>query len=279
MLEALPKAPGHRYPLVGGLYFLLMTNSLPTLAEALLIEAEWKKRMDIPGEVFETLRKMPAYTHPMTLLSMGLLAMQNDSQFSYQYSQGGLKKDEYWEYFLEDSLTLTARIPVLAAFIYNLKYRGGIFIPPDPELDWSANFATMIGKGDDEAYIDLCRLFFLIHSDHEGGNVSAHAAHLVSSALSDVYLACSAGINGLAGPLHGLANQECIRWLLGVQKQIGVCPTQEELTAFLKAELAAGRVIPGYGHAVLRTPIRVSLCKRLMRRRSWRMTHSFAWSA
>lgn len=45
-------------------------------------------------------------------------------------------------------------------------------------------------------------------SDHEGGNVSAHTVHLVGSALSDPYLSFAAGLNGLAGPLHGLANQE-----------------------------------------------------------------------
>lgn len=45
------------------------------------------------------------------------------------------------------------------------------------------------------------------HSDHEGGNVSAHTSHLVGSALSDPYLSFSAAMNGLAGPLHGLANQ------------------------------------------------------------------------
>jgi citrate synthase len=49
-------------------------------------------------------------------------------------------------------------------------------------------------------------LTFFYNSDHEGGNVSAHATHLVGSALSDPYLSFSAGMNGLAGPLHGLAN-------------------------------------------------------------------------
>lgn len=48
----------------------------------------------------------------------------------------------------------------------------------------------------------------VVCSDHEGGNVSAHTVHLVGSALSDPYLSFAAGMNGLAGPLHGLANQE-----------------------------------------------------------------------
>jgi len=50
------------------------------------------------------------------------------------------------------------------------------------------------------------RLYIVIHADHEGGNVSAHASHLVGSTLADPYLAFSAAMAGLAGPLHGLAN-------------------------------------------------------------------------
>ena len=53
---------------------------------------------------------------------------------------------------------------------------------------------------------ECLRGYLTIHCDHEGGNVSAHASHLVGSALADPYLSLSAGINGLAGPLHGLAN-------------------------------------------------------------------------
>jgi hypothetical protein len=55
---------------------------------------------------------------------------------------------------------------------------------------------------------DACRPRRPMHADHEGGNVSAHTVHLVGSALSDPYLSLAAGMNGLAGPLHGLANQE-----------------------------------------------------------------------
>jgi len=59
---------------------------------------------------------------------------------------------------------------------------------------------------DDKEFWELIRLYLVIHADHEGGNVSAHTAMLVSSSLSDPYLAFSAAMNGLAGPRHGLAN-------------------------------------------------------------------------
>jgi len=153
---------------------------------------------------------------------------------------------------LEDALNLTAKLPTLAATIYNLKYRHGAEAKPDPDLDWSANFAHMIGKGLNDEYKELCRLFMTLHADQENGNASAHTSHLVSSTLSDLYLSCSAGLNALAGPLHGLASQETLRWLLSLQARYGGLPTHAELRAFAHETLEKGMVIPGYGHGVLR---------------------------
>jgi citrate synthase len=252
VLAKLPKAPGSEFPMSGGLYHLLLVDELPTMAEALEVEAEWKKRSEIPGYVFDVIRAMPSSTHPMTLFSQAILSLQAESVFAKVYNDGVHKMD-YWETFLEDSLNLTAKLPAIAAFIYNLKYRDGKYIAPDPNLDWAANFARMIGKEDDFEYQELCRLYFVLHSDHEGANVSAHTSHLVCSALSDIYLTCSAGMDGLAGPLHGLANQECIRWLLNVRQHFDAFPTRAQLEAFAHETLDAGQVIPGYGHAVLRT--------------------------
>jgi citrate synthase len=254
LLERLPKLPGAEMPLAGGLYYLLLVGEVPTFEEAMEVEGEWQKRGAVPAYVYDTLRAMPADTHPMTLFSQAILALQPESVFARQYEEGKLGKQTYWEAALEDSLNLTAKLPAIAAFIYNLKYRGGVMAEPDSGLDWSANFASMIGKGGDKEYHELSRLYFIIHSDHESGNVSAHATHLVGSALSDVYYSCSAGINGLAGPLHGLANQECLRWLLDVRKNFSEFPSRAQLEQFTWDTLNAGHVIPGYGHAVLRKP-------------------------
>jgi citrate synthase len=253
VLEMLPKPEGAEMPLVGGLYYLLLIGEVPSAEQALAVEAEWKRRSQVPPYVFNMLRAMPAETHPMTLLSQAVLALQVDSQFVKRY-QAGMKRDEYWIPTLEDSLNLTAKLPVIAAYIYNLKYRKGEVPVVDPNLDLGANFAKMLGVAD-QKYKDLSRLYYILHSDHESGNVSAHAMHLVGSALSDVYLAFSASLNGLAGPLHGLANQECLGWLLEVYKKFnGTVPTKEQLTQFANDTLTSGKVIPGYGHAVLRTP-------------------------
>jgi citrate synthase len=250
LLEKLPKPEGSESPYVGGLYYLLLVGSIPTLEEALAVEEEWKARSTVPQYVYDVIRALPEDVHPVTMFSTAVLVMQRESNFASRYHEG-MKKDEYWEPMLEDSMNLIAKLPEIAAYIYRLKYKGGELIPSNPELDWGSNFAHMMGVPDLE-YRDLSRLYFLLHSDHESGNVSAHATHLVASSLSDIYYSASAGMNGLAGPLHGLANQECLGWLLGVYKQYNGVPTRDELHRYAWDTLNSGQVIPGYGHAVLR---------------------------
>ena len=251
VIQKLPRAAGSQQPLAGGLYYLLLTGDLPTDEDAWEVEAEWKRRSSIPPQVYAVLNNMPMESHPMTLLSQAIMAMQPGSLFARAY-QDGLSRPEYWDYFLEDSLNLTAKLPAIAAYIYCRKYRDGKVNEPDPNLDWSANFAHMIGKGDNEEYKELVRLYFVLHSDHEGANVSAHTSHLVCSALSDIYLSTAAAMNGLAGPLHGLANQECIRWLINAYNGFGKLPAPDQMEQYIRDQLAKGYVIPGYGHAVLR---------------------------
>ena len=250
LLEKLPKSDGAEMPLVAGLYYLLLVGEIPTMEQAREVEKEWNSRWDVPSYVYNVLRAMPADTHPMTLFSQAILSMQGESVFAKRYHEG-LRKEDYWEPMLEDSLNLTAKLPAIAAFIYRLKYKDGSVIPPNPKLDLGANFAHMMGVTK-KGYDELSRLYFIIHSDHESGNVSAHATHLVGSALSDIYYAASAAMNGLAGPLHGLANQECLGWLLDVYNQFGGVPTRQQLTDYAWDTLNSGKVIPGYGHAVLR---------------------------
>jgi len=253
VLSFLPKPDGADMPYVGGLYYLLLTGEIPSKAQAEEVEAEWMKRASIPSYVYDVLRAMPPETHPMTLFSQGILALQVGSKFAQKYHQG-MKKDEYWVPALEDSLDLTAKLPILGAFICRLKYRDGTEPRWDASLDYGANFAQMIQVENQKEYAELARLYFILHSDHESGNVSAHTMHLVGSALSDPYLSFSAAMNGLAGPLHGLANQECLGWLLDVIQKFGGVPTREQLYQFAWDTLNAGKVIPGYGHAVLRVP-------------------------
>ena len=250
VLEKLPKREGAEVPLVGGFFYLLLTGDIPTLEEAEEVEAEWKARGQVPEYVWEVIRAQPRDTHPMTLFAEAVLSMQRESVFAKRYAEG-MKKDDYWDPMYEDAMNMLAKLPTIAAYIYRMKYKGDTPIAPDPELDWGSNFAHMMGVEHPD-YRELSKLYFILHSDHESGNVSAHTAHLVASALSDIYYAWCAGLCGLAGPLHGLANQECLRWIIDLYKRFGGVPTKEQIEKFAWDTLNSGQVIPGYGHAVLR---------------------------
>ncbi len=248
--EALPKVPGREYPFVEGFFYFLMTGDVPTMEQTLEVAAEFKKRRELPHYVIDILRAMPRDTHPMTMFSAGILAMQRESKFVKRYNEG-MNKMEYWEPMFEDVLDLLPKLPTLAAYIYRMKYKADVHIPADPKLDMGGNFAHMMGIP--EPYDDVARMYFILHSDHESGNVSAHTTHLVASALSDAYYSLSAGINGLAGPLHGLANQEVLSWTMKFMDSLGGQePTEEVIKKALWDTLNSGQVIPGYGHAVLR---------------------------
>jgi citrate synthase len=249
--QKLPKAPGGTEPLPEGIFYLMLVGELPTQEEVLSLGNHWARRAIVPKHVFDVLDELPAATHPMTMFSIAVMAMQTESLFAAAYRKGISKKD-YWDYVYEDSMNLIARLPRVAAYIYRKKYKNNIHIEPDPKLDWAANLAHMMGYEDMDVR-RLMRMYMTIHADHEGGNVSAHSTHLVGSALSDPYLAFAAGMNGLAGPLHGLANQEVIMWIMHMREELGGgLPTKEQIAAFIKKTLEDGKVVPGYGHAVLR---------------------------
>eukprot|EP00930_Biecheleria_cincta_P012955 TRINITY_DN1178_c0_g1_i2.p1 TRINITY_DN1178_c0_g1~~TRINITY_DN1178_c0_g1_i2.p1 ORF type:complete len:486 (+),score=84.51 TRINITY_DN1178_c0_g1_i2:61-1458(+) len=252
-MEQLPKAPGSKIGLPEAAFWLLLTDEIPTDADVKALNAELHKRSSLPDSVIKTIDGLPKDTHPMTQLSIGLLALQPQSHFGKAYRSGSLKKTDYWTYTLEDALDLNAKIPILAARIFRNIFFDGKHLPSDPSLDWAGNYAQMLGVNDSDAFKDVTRLYLMLHADHEGGNVSAHTTHLVGSALSDPYYAYAAGVCGLAGPLHGLANQECLRWLKATRATLGDQePTVELLTQFAKDTLASGKVIPGFGHGVLR---------------------------
>jgi citrate synthase len=249
--EALPKPPGALYPTVEAFWYFLLTGDVPTEDEVEEVLHEFRARANVPYYVYDIIRALPVGTHPMVMLSSAVLSMQRDSKFARFYNSGRFNKRDAWAYMYEDASDLVARLPEIAAFIYRYRYRNCDIITSDPELDLGANFAHMMGI--DPPYDDLSRMYFIIHSDHESGNVSAHTTHLVASALSDAFYAYSAGLNGLAGPLHGLANQEALRWIMAFEKKLnGATPTRENVTSALWDTLNAGQIIPGYGHAVLR---------------------------
>ncbi|UZJ56017.1 hypothetical protein CBS101457_005337 [Exobasidium rhododendri] len=234
--------------------WLLLTGQVPSTEEVRQLSAELASKGKLPSYVEKIIDSFPKTLHPMTQFSAAVASLNHDSKFAEGYKQG-MKKAEYWKPTLEDSIDLIAKLPAVAARIYyNVFGRGDGAQKIDSKKDLIGNYSDMIGYGDNEGMTDYLRLYIAIHGDHEGGNVSAHTAHLVGSALSDPYLSYSAALLGLAGPLHGLANQEVLGWALEMQKQVGDNASNDQIKEYLWSTLKSGRVVPGYGHAVLRMP-------------------------
>lgn len=233
-------------------FWLLVTGKRATAEQLAALQAEFAKHYTIPQYVVDTLKAMPKDSHPMAMLGAGLLALERESEYRAAYDKG-TGKDKLWQSMLNDAVRLIASMPGLAAAIYRIRFgKGDVLAPLTGDNDLSNNFAHMLGVSDDPTWKELVRLYLVLHSDHEGGNVSAMTSYVVSSALSDPYYSVSAAMAGLAGPLHGLANQECLRFIIDVKEKFGGVPSADQIKDFAWERLNNGQVIPGYGHAVLR---------------------------
>jgi len=228
-----------------------MTGDIPTKEQVGFLQGLFKERGKISKDLIDHLKSFPSNQHPMTLFASALLYLQKDSHFHQAYYGKKLKKSEYWEYIYNDIIDLVAKIPKIAAIIYRIKYRKGELVEESLDLDWAGNYARMLGF-EFNSMMECLRGYLTIHSDHGGGNVSAHATTLVGSTLVDPYVAYASGLNGLAGPLHGLANQEVVTWILDFIQKVSASPTDQEITSYVDNQIKQGKVIPGYGHAVLR---------------------------
>lgn len=251
--KLLPKAPGGSEPLPEGLFWLLLTGDIPSEEQVRKLSADWGARSDVPKFVLDLIDRCPRDLHPMAQLSLAVAALERDSLFAKAYAKGMNKRD-YWEYAFEDSMNLIAKLPIIASRIYRNVFgkRTTLPVAVEGDRDYAFNVVNQLGFGHNEDFTELMRLYIILHADHEGGNVSAHATHLVGSSLSSPMLSLAAGLNGLAGPLHGLANQESLNWLQEMKAAIGDDLSDDAITGYLWSTLNSGQVLPGYGHSVLR---------------------------
>ncbi|KAJ5484864.1 2-methylcitrate synthase [Penicillium diatomitis] len=233
--KELPKGTSGTEMLPEAMFWLLLTGQVPSTAQVRAFSRELAEKSTLPTHILDLIKSFPKNMHPMTQLSIAVAALNTESKFAQAYEKG-LNKAEYWEPTFDDCISLLAKIPRVAALVFR------------------PNEIDAVGTQQLDDFHDLLRLYLALHGDHEGGNVSAHATHLVGSALSDPFLSYSAGLLGLAGPLHGLAAQEVLRWILQMQEKIGTKFSDEDVRGYLWDTLKSGRVVPGYGHGVLRKP-------------------------
>lgn len=252
-LRVLPKPPGGAHPYVEGMFWLLLTGNVPSEMQLDAFRKELAALPQVPAPVFRVLDALPVDMHPMAQLSIALLALQPQSEMASTYSQG-TPRDQLWKTCLRDVLTVVVQQPVLAAYIYRRMETGGRLGKLKSDLgrwDFAQNFVRLMGFND-PVLDELSRLHLCTHIDHGGGSASCFGVRVVGSTLSDPFMAWSAGVNGLAGPLHGRANEEVMRFLRKLQAFLdGRAPSRNLLRAFFQRTLDGGGVIPGYGHTTL----------------------------
>lgn len=214
--------------------YLLLHRELPTASELDAFVADLRSRRGVDPRVLELLKALPKEGHPMEWLISGLIFLGMTS-----------KTGDY----IEDTKNLIARLPELVAAIFRVRSGWGDPIAPSTDLGLIEDFVQMLGVpgGDSQRLTDLLRVFYILHMDHGGGNLSTFAGKAVASAHTDLYASLAAAMSGLYGPLHGRANQDCLNFVRTVGSS-----DPAAIEAFIRDALANKKKIYGFGHAVLR---------------------------
>lgn len=215
--------------------YLLLNKELPAAGAAEALKAEFAGRSAIDPRVYDGLRALPKDGHPMEWLIAGLSLL----------GMTGKSPDNDYR---EDCLNLIARISTLVAAIYRIREGWGDPIEPRHDLPFHENFAHMLGLENAPPVLsELLRLFYVLHMDHGGGNLSTFVGKAIASSKSDMYSSIAGAMAALYGPRHGRANQECLAFV----KSIGTADP-EKAEARVREILASGGLVFGFGHAVLR---------------------------
>ncbi len=214
--------------------YLLFHKDLPTPAQATSFAQDLATRSLVDPALLQVLRTLPKAGHPMDWFAVAIQAL----------GMTGKTGD-----YKEDVFNLIARIPTALAAIFRIREGWGDLIPSDPSLGYVENFVHMLGvPGTDEAALaKLLRIYYVLHMDHGGGNLSTFTGKAVASGLADVYQSLASAMNGLAGPRHGLANQDCFAMVKEIDSEDPV-----EVEQMMRDRLANRQLIFGFGHAVLR---------------------------
>lgn len=171
--QQLPGAVEGGEPLPESLFWLLVTGEVPTAEEVKGLSAEWAARAEIPEFVEELIDRCPKTLHPMSQFSLAINALQHESLFAKAYAEG-IHKSNYWDPTFEDAMNVIAKLPNIAGRIYRNVYKDGKVAAIEADKDYSYNFSKILGFHENKDFVELMRLYLTIHSDHEGGNVSAH---------------------------------------------------------------------------------------------------------
>jgi citrate synthase len=218
--------------------YLLLKRELPDAGQLLAFKKELAAHSKLNPGVIESLKVLPKQGHPMKWLLAALNAMG-------MYSGTGD--------YAKDCINVIAQLPEAVAAMFRIRSGWGEPIASRPELGYIENFVHMLGApGASPELVHLIKVFAILHFDHGGGNLSTFVGKAIASGHEDMFGSLVGAMAALAGPLHGMANQECLRFLKGIAKDIKDPTDEKTLRDYVENLLAKGEVLYGFGHAVLR---------------------------
>ena len=174
---------------------------------------------------------------PMVTLRVGLLAVGD-------HEGRGSMLDRSSDEIHADALRLAAVVPTILARHHRVR-QGEAPVDPDPGLGHAADYLRMAtDRVPDAAAARAVEQYLVATVDH-GFNASTFTGRVVASTWADMAGALVAAVGALTGPLHGGAPSRCIQMI----DEIG---TADRAADWVRAQLAAGGKIMGFGHAVYR---------------------------
>ncbi|MBK8169452.1 MAG: citrate synthase [Sandaracinaceae bacterium] len=212
---------------------LLLIGELPKAAELAAFDALLRKARAVPATVLGTLKSLPATTHPMTALSIGVSSLAAHIHGDHQKS-AAFRRDA--------AIQLVAKLPTIVAAWERVR-SGKEPISPNSALAHAANFLYMLdGKEPDALVAHTMDVALVLHAEHQM-NASTFAARVTGSTLADPSTTMASAIGALSGPLHGGANEE-------VLKMIATIPASspDTIRAWAEDRLAKKAKISGFGH-------------------------------
>lgn len=219
--------------------YLLLNRHFASDSELATFKADLKQRAVLPTGFREYLKTLPPRGHPMkwfvsSILGLGMLGCKDD--------------------YREDCLNLIAWMPEVAGLVLTMR-EGRTPNPSNPSLGYIENFVHVLNLSQgQERLTELMKVFDILHMDHGGGNLSTFAGKVVASGLEDMYGSIAAAMLGLAGPRHGMANQECLEFIKSIHSELGENSHDERaMWKYLETRYDNKELIFGFGHAVLRS--------------------------
>ena len=213
---------------------LLWRDALPTAGQLAELRSKMLPQRTLPPGTLEIIKEAAAArVHPMDALRMGCATLSigdpapDDSSFAAN---------------LDRAIKLAASFPTIVASFWRLK-AGQTPVPPRDDLGHAANYLYMLtGQEPAPAAAGALETYLNTVVDH-GLNASTFTARVIVSTQSDMVSAVTGAIGALKGPLHGGAPGPALDMVFEIGRP-------EKAEAYLKAKLARGERLMGFGHRV-----------------------------